>query len=235
MRFILLGAPGAGKGTQAEKIAARFNIPKLSTGDILRAEVSSGTELGNKIEAIMNSGAFVSDDIMISLINKRLREKDCAKGFILDGFPRTIPQAEELDKIFDALPQTTGKTYIILLEVDEDDLIKRLSGRYSCKICGTGYHNKYKNTKVKGICDKCGSEEFVYREDDKEEAVKTRLLVYREKVIPLIEYYKKKGVLHKVNGMQKIDDISRNIFEVVKVENNQDFDEYKDQKEKAYV
>lgn len=234
MKFVLLGAPGAGKGTQSEKIAVKFNIPKLSTGEILRSEVNLDTELGKRIRDIMNSGAFVSDDIMINLINKRLRSEDCKYGFILDGFPRTIPQAQALDKIFDSLPEATGRVYILLLEVDEEELIKRLSGRYSCKECGAGYHNEYKNTKVKGKCDNCGSNEFVYREDDKEEAVRTRLIVYKEKVIPLINYYQKKGVLHRIDGMQKIDDISRDIFKVVKENSDDSVEQYGRQKEKAY-
>lgn len=217
MKLILLGAPGAGKGTQAEKLAQKLGIPKLSTGDILRAEVAKGTALGNKVKNIMDAGYLVSDDIMIELIETRLEQPDCQTGFILDGFPRTIPQAEAFEVLLERLPESMGETHVLFLDVREDELISRLSGRFSCKDCGANYHKLYNKPKADGICDKCGSSNLFEREDDKEEAVKIRLAVFREKIIPVLEYYKAKGELQKINGMQTIDAISNEIAATIEV------------------
>lgn len=214
MKIILLGAPGAGKGTQADIIASKYGIIKLSTGDLLRKQIADKTALGLQIKEIMDSGQLVSDEIMIELIKARTAENDCMNGFILDGFPRTINQADELDKVFDKL-SSIGKTYVISLAVIEEELIKRISGRYTCKNCKTGYHKVYNKPMVEGVCDKCGSTEFTYREDDKEEAVKVRLETYRINTAPLIDYYKQKGKLYQVDGMQSIDKISQDIFSLL--------------------
>ena len=210
MRVILLGAPGAGKGTQADIMSSRLAIPKLSTGDILRAEIAKGTKLGSQVREIMAAGLLVPDHIMIALIQNRLNKPDCKKGFILDGFPRTINQADELDEVFKTLPWK-GKTYVISLDVNEDELIKRISGRFSCKACKASYHSVYNKPENDGVCDRCGSREFVYREDDKEEAVKIRLKAYYENTAPLINYYKQKEKLYSIDGMQSIEEIASNI------------------------
>ncbi len=214
MRIVLLGAPGAGKGTQADAISSQFGIPKLSTGDILRAEMSTGTPLGDQVKEVVNSGNYVPDNIMIELIKNRLNMPDCAKGFILDGFPRTNKQADELEIIIKELPWH-GETFVISMEVDIVELIKRISGRFSCKNCKASYHKIYHTPKVSDVCDKCGTTEFVYREDDKEEAVKIRLEIYYKNTAPLIDYYKQKGNLFVVNGMQAIEEISSDIAALV--------------------
>lgn len=206
MIVILLGAPGAGKGTQAELLVQSLNIPKLSTGEMVRTEIHAETTLGKRIKEINNSGQLVSDDIMIELINKRLENSDCQKGFILDGFPRTIPQAEELDLILTRFPD--NETFVIIFDVDESILIKRLSGRFSCRTCSAGYHVDFHRPLIEGVCDKCGSKDFIHRQDDNEDAVKIRLKVYKDKTAPLIDYYKNKGKLYVINGMQSIDAIS---------------------------
>jgi adenylate kinase len=214
MRFVLLGAPGAGKGTQADMLAEKFRIPKLSTGEILRTEVAANSDLGNKIKDIMNSGQFVSDEVMVKLIENRISQKDCANGFILDGFPRTIPQAIALNETLDKLP--VQETIVMNFVVDNNELIKRISGRYTCKSCHAGYHKDYKKPKIEGICDRCGSNEFVSREDDKPEAVKVRIGVYNEKTAPLIDFYRKSGELREVNGMGSIEQISAEITALIK-------------------
>ncbi len=213
MRFILLGAPGAGKGTQADMIAEKFGIPKLSTGEILRKEVASGTNLGEEIKSIMNSGQFVSDDTMIKLIESRVAQKDCSNGFILDGFPRTIQQAIALNSILEKLPKQNK--LVINFAVNGEELIKRISGRYTCKKCGAGYHKDYKKPEVDGECDRCGSSEFVYREDDKPEAVKVRIGVYNEKTAPLIDFYRKAGELQDISGMGSIEQINADVLALI--------------------
>lgn len=213
MIIILLGAPGAGKGTQAEKLEEEFSIPKLSTGEILRREIETGSALGHKIENIMNAGHLVSDEIMIELIKNRITHTDCNKGFILDGFPRTIKQAEELEPILKASKK--GDLFVLNFEVAEEELIKRLSGRFSCKSCKAGYHKIYKLPEVDGVCDNCGSKEFIEREDDKPEAVKIRIKVYNEKTAPLVDYYKTTNRLLPINGNRSIAEIFAQVRSVV--------------------
>lgn len=215
MKLILLGAPGAGKGTQAEKLAVKLDIPKLSTGDILRTEVSRGTELGKKVKSIMEAGYLVSDEIMIKLIQNRLEQDDCKKGFILDGFPRTIPQAEAFEKILDNLPTSMGDTHVLFLDVRQDELINRLSGRFSCKDCGANYHRLYNMPTQQGVCDKCGGKNLIQREDDKEEAVKIRLELYKEKILPVLQYYYDKGKLIRIHGEDTIEAISSEIASII--------------------
>lgn len=202
MIVILLGAPGAGKGTQAEKLSAEYNIPKLSTGEILRGEIETGSALAKKIEAIMNAGHLVSDEIMIELIKNRITHPDCENGFILDGFPRTIKQAEELEPILKNSKK--GDLFVLNFDVTEEELIARLSGRYSCKSCKAGYHKIYKQPKNHGVCDNCGSTEFIEREDDKPEAVKIRIKVYNEKTAPLVGYYTDTKRLVQIDGNMSI-------------------------------
>lgn len=206
-KVILLGAPGAGKGTQAEIISKNFDIPKLSTGDMLRVEIAKKSPLGQKIEKIVNAGEFVSDDIMIQIIESRIAEADCKEGFILDGFPRTYDQCTALDKLLG----TAKDLYVIALKVDEEEIITRVSGRYTCKQCGTGYHKNFNRTKHEGICDVCGGKEFVEREDDKPEAVRKRIEVYRQKYTPVIEHYRSIGLLNEFDGMKPIRDVSLEI------------------------
>lgn len=208
MNIILLGPPGAGKGTQAKRLEERYRLVQLSTGDMLRAERNSGSELGRKVQAIMDAGKLVSDDIIIDLIAKRIDELG-GKGFILDGFPRTVPQAEALDRM---LPEKKQKLdHVIELTVDEPALIDRIAGRFSCAKCGTSYHDRFHRPKVDGVCDVCGSHDFVRRADDRPEAVKTRLEAYRQQTAPILPYYRKKGILRQVGGMADIDDVSRQI------------------------
>ena len=209
MRFVLLGAPGAGKGTQADMLAEKFGIPKLSTGEILRTEVAANSDLGNKIKDIVNSGQFVSDEVMVKLIENRISQKDCANGFILDGFPRTIPQAIALNETLDKLP--VQETIVMNFVVDNNELIKRISGRYTCKSCHAGYHKDYKKPKIEGICDRCGSNEFVSREDDKPEAVKVRIGVYNEKTAPLMDYYKAQNKFYAVDGIGSIQEVTERL------------------------
>lgn len=206
MKIIFLGAPGAGKGTQASIIAARHSIPKLSTGDMLREAISSGSELGAQVEKIISAGNLVSDDIMIKIIADRISKMDCKQGFILDGFPRTIPQAEALEKILNDGRENVMT--VLFLDVAEEKLIKRLSGRYSCKKCGKSYHKTLNSTKVDGICDDCGSSEFIYRSDDDEKAVRNRLRVYYQQTAPLISYYEQAGKLVRINGGDSIECIT---------------------------
>jgi adenylate kinase len=213
VNLILLGPPGAGKGTQAKKLTDERGLVQLSTGDMLRAEVASGSALGLEAKKIMDAGQLVSDAIMIGMIDKRIDQPDCAKGFVLDGFPRTEPQAEALD----AMLAKKGKKIdaVIELAVDEAALIERISGRFTCAKCGTGYHDKFARPKKDGICDKCGSTEFVRRADDNAETVKARLVAYRKQTAPILPYYKAKGLLHSVDGMADMSDVARQIDQVL--------------------
>jgi len=213
MQFILLGPPGAGKGTQGEYLQKKFTLSKLSTGDMLRAAVRRGTELGKKADEVMKAGQLVSDDIMIALIRDRIAQVDCERGFILDGFPRTIAQAEALDKMLAELGKPL--TAVIELTVNDPVLIERIAGRFSCTVCGTGYHDKFRPTKVPNVCDNCGSEQFTRRKDDNRETVASRLKAYHEQTAPLLPYYKAKGVLKSVDGMADIEEVSRQIDRVL--------------------
>ncbi len=216
MQLIFLGAPGAGKGTQAQILADMLQLPKLSTSEILRREISKGGTEGIKIKKIMDSGQFVSDEIMNYLIAKRLKEDDVYKGFIFDGYPRTIAQAEVLQKVL----KDNGyldRTLVLNLSVKEPELIRRFSGRFNCVNCGTSYHKESKLPKVQGICDKCDGTDFNIRADDNEKAVKVRLSIYYDKTEPLINYYSSKGMLLNINGEQDIADITREILSALKV------------------
>ena len=204
MKLILLGPPGTGKGTQAKLLIKHFKIPQISTGDILRQAVTDATELGRKAKSYMDSGALVPDEVIIGIIKERIKKKDCANGFIFDGFPRTIPQAEVLDKII-------AIDYVIELQTSDKIIIKRLSARRQCKACGSIYGLDI-IPKKHGICDKC-SGMLYQRDDDKEEAIKNRLKVYHSQTKPLTEFYKKKGTLIEINGEQEISKIFQNILQ----------------------
>jgi adenylate kinase len=203
-RVVLLGAPGAGKGTQAKMLIEKFKIPQISTGDILRKAVADGTPLGKEAKVIMDSGGLVSDKIVLGLVEERLKQPDCKSGFILDGFPRNTAQAEALDKILTGanMPLTTA----LNIDVDLNDLLKRLTGRRTCKSCQQMYNIYFSPPKKEGTCDKCGGELF-QRDDDKEETIKKRLDVYQQQTAPLISYYSKKNIMKTVVGVGSIDDI----------------------------
>jgi adenylate kinase len=209
MRLILLGPPGAGKGTQAQHLVAKYGIVQLSTGDMLRAAVKAGTPLGRKVEGIMASGALCPDDVVVSIVEQRIGEPDARKGFILDGFPRTVPQAEALDRML--AEKGLKLDAVIEMAVDEAALIERIAGRFSCAKCGASYHDSFNRPKVEGVCDACGSTEFVRRADDRPEAVKTRLVAYRQQTAPILPYYRAKGVLRTVDGMADIDEVGHQI------------------------
>lgn len=209
MNVILLGPPGSGKGTQAKRIEQIYGIVQLGTGDMLRAEIASGSALGRRVKDIMEDGELVPDDIIITLIRGRIDRPDCAKGFILDGFPRTVPQAEALDRMLNQ--NHLGLDAVIELEVDEADLVDRLSGRFSCQNCGASFHQRTHRPRVEGVCDVCGSTELVCRPDDRPEAVKTRFEVYRRQTAPILPYYRSRGILHSIDGMAGIDAVTREI------------------------
>ncbi len=214
MELILLGPPGAGKGTQSELLEKRYKVAKISTGDMLRAELAAKTPLGLEAEAVMAAGKLVSDDLMIRMISLRIAQPDCANGFILDGFPRTVPQAEALDKL---LHETAvDLDAVIELKVDEPVLVERISGRYSCAKCGTGYHDSFKQPKQPGICDTCGSTEFKRRPDDKAETVHARLEAYNADTVPILPYYRAKGRLYTVDGMAEMAEVERQIEAVLR-------------------
>ena len=213
MNIILLGPPGAGKGTQSQELSKRYKIPQLSTGDMLRAAKEAGSEMGLKAAPIMKLGKLVPDDIVIGIIAERIGQPDCRRGFILDGFPRTLVQASSLD----AMLASQGKRIDVVVEmrVDDDELVKRISGRFTCAACKTGYHDTLKPPKVAGVCDACGASQFTRRADDTAEAVQTRLLVYYRETSPLIGYYYAKGVLHAIDGMGSIEAVGRDIEAVL--------------------
>ena len=212
MKIIMLGAPGAGKGTQAKKIAEKYSIPHISTGDIFRANIKNNTELGQKAKTYMDKGELVPDELVVDLIMDRFKEADCANGYVLDGFPRTIPQAEALDKALSANGESVDSA--INVEVPDENIINRMSGRRACVGCGATYHIQFNAPKVEGVCDTCG-EKLILRDDDKPETVKNRLSVYHEQTQPLIDYYSKKGVLAEVDGTQAMDDVFNAIVNVL--------------------
>ncbi len=213
MNLILLGPPGAGKGTQAQRLQAARGLVQLSTGDMLRAAVAAGTEVGLKAKDMMARGELVPDEVVVKIIEDRIAEPDCAKGFILDGFPRTEAQAQALD----AMLEKTGKKLdqVIEMQVEEAALTERVVGRFTCARCGTGYHDKFKRPKVDGVCDVCGSTEFTRRPDDNAETMKTRMAAFRAQTEPLLPYYRAKGILKKVDGMAAMDEVYRQIRAVL--------------------
>lgn len=212
MNLILLGAPGAGKGTQAKLIADKYGIPQISTGDMLREAVAKGTELGKKAREFMSQGKLVPDEVVIGIVRERLKQKDCENGFILDGFPRTKAQAEALDRIMLELGKKIDA--VININVPEEEIVKRIVNRRICKKCGAIYHLLYDPPKEDGICDKCGGELY-QREDDKEEVVRERFAVYRKSTEPLVEYYKRKGVLYEVDGTREIEKVKAEILSIL--------------------
>ncbi|NPB09730.1 MAG: adenylate kinase [Thermodesulfobacteria bacterium] len=212
MNIVFLGPPGAGKGTQAKMIAEKYGIPQISTGDMFREHLSKGTELGKKAQEYMEKGQLVPDEIVLGMVEERLKQPDCEKGFILDGFPRTVPQAEALDKLLEKMGKKID--YAILIDVPDEELVKRLTGRRTCKKCGMMYHVIFKPPKEDNKCDACGGELY-QRPDDNEETVRNRLKVYHEQTEPIISYYEKKGVLHRIDGMGSIDEIFNRIVQVL--------------------
>ncbi len=213
MKIIMLGAPGAGKGTQAEKMAEKYQIPHISTGDIFRANIKAGTELGKKASAYIEKGELVPDELTTGLVVNRIQEKDCENGFILDGFPRTIPQAECLTK---ALAEMNDKMDIALnIDVPDDMIVKRMGGRRVCPVCGATYHVTNIPPKKEGVCDKCGAD-LIIRKDDEPETVKKRLAVYHEQTEPLMTYYENEGILVNVNGVRdRMEDVFMDIVKVL--------------------
>jgi len=212
MNIILLGPPGAGKGTQAKMLVDKYGLPQISTGDILRANLKAGTELGLEAKKYMDAGKLVPDEVVIGIINNRIQEEDCRRGYMLDGFPRTVAQAQALDKILGE--QGSGIDHVISIEVPDQELMGRLTGRRTCRQCGQGFHVMFDPPKVEGVCDKCGGELY-QRDDDNEQTVANRLKVYWDQTQPLIEYYKKKGLLRSIDGVGDIKEIFGRIVQVL--------------------
>jgi adenylate kinase len=215
MNIILIGPPGAGKGTQAKLLEETHGMCQLSTGDMLRAAIKNQEPVGLEAKSLMDAGKLVPDDLMIRLIDARISKPDCGTGFILDGFPRTVPQAEALDKMLIAKGKKLNA--VIELKVDENALIERVSGRFTCAKCGAGYHDKFKPTKVAGVCDVCGSHEFTRRPDDNAETMKTRLTAFKEQTAPILPYYQAKGLLKQVDGMADMPSVNKAIEAALKV------------------
>ena len=213
MIIILLGPPGSGKGTQAKRIQQTHGLVQLSTGDMLRAETNSDTQFGRRVKAIMDSGELVPDETMIEMIDRRITQPDCRKGFILDGFPRTVPQAEALDAML--ARRGLELDHVILLDVDEAALVDRLSGRFTCGQCGASYHDRYNRPKRDGVCNGCGSTEFTRRADDMPEAVRARFEVYRRQTAPILPYYSTRGILRRVDGMADIATVTGEIDKIL--------------------
>lgn len=215
MKLILLGPPGAGKGTQAKMLTEEFGIPQISTGDILRAAVKDGTPMGVKAKSFMDAGGLVPDEVVIGIVSERLQKPDCDTGFILDGFPRTVPQADALTDNLQKLDKNLDA--VISLEVDVDALVERLTGRRTCKDCGRGYHISFDPAKVEGVCDACGGE-LLQRDDDQEVTIRKRLDVYRGQTSPLTDYYAAAGLLKSLDGMRPIDKVQQQILELLKAD-----------------
>ena len=212
MKLIMLGAPGAGKGTQAKKIAEKYGIPHISRGDIFRANIKNGTELGNKAKSYMEQGLLVPDELTCDLVVDRIQQEDCSNGYVLDGFPRTIPQAEALKAALEKLGTTID--YAINVEVPDENIVTRMGGRRACLACGSTYHIVYNAPKVEDVCDVCGAK-LVLRDDDKPETVQKRLTVYHEQTQPLIDFYGKEGVLVEVDGTQNLEDVFQAITKIL--------------------
>ena len=209
MNVILLGPPGAGKGTQAKRIEQAYGVVQLSTGDMLRAAVAAGTGIGRKAKAVMDSGGLVSDDIVVAIISERISQPDCAGGFILDGFPRTVAQAEALEEMLSERGLTIDR--VIRMEVDDAALVERLSGRFSCAACGAAYHDSFNRPKTEGVCDICGGSKFTRREDDAPDTVGARLEAYHQQTAPLVPFYSGQGSFRAVDGMAGIDEVTSQI------------------------
>jgi len=212
MKIVMLGAPGAGKGTQAKMIVERYSIPQISTGDIFRANIKNGTELGKKAKTYMDQGLLVPDELVVDLVADRLSQPDCANGYVLDGFPRTIPQAEALDKVLSAKGESLD--YAIDVEVPDENIVNRMSGRRTCPVCGASFHVVFNPPKKENICDLCGAA-LIQRDDDKPETVQKRLDVYHKQTQPLIEYYQGKHVLHAVDGTKDMAEVFEEITKVL--------------------
>ena len=212
MKIIMLGAPGAGKGTQAKKIAAKYEIPHISTGDIFRANIKGGTELGMKAKTYMDQGMLVPDEITIGMLMDRIHEDDCKNGYVLDGFPRTIPQAESLTQALKGMGEAID--YAVNVDVPDENIVSRMGGRRACVACGATYHVEFNAPKSEGVCDTCG-EKLVLRDDDKPETVQKRLNVYHEQTQPLIDYYKNAGVLKEVDGTKNMEDVFQDIVSIL--------------------
>ena len=214
MKIIMLGAPGAGKGTQAKKIAEKYGIPHISTGDIFRANIKNGTELGKKAKTYMDQGLLVPDELVVDLVVDRVAQDDAKNGYVLDGFPRTIPQAEALDAALDKINDKVD--YAIDVDVPDENIIDRMSGRRACVTCGGTYHIKYNPTKVENVCDACGGK-LILRDDDQPETVKNRLKVYHDQTQPLIDYYTEKKILKSVDGTQDMSEVFNCIVDILEV------------------
>jgi len=212
MNIILLGPPGAGKGTQAKMLVEKYHIPQISTGDILRAAVKEGTQLGKEAKSYMDKGELVPDSVVIGIVEERIQEPDCEKGYMLDGFPRTVPQAKALDEMLQKFDSEID--HVVSIEVPQDELVKRLTGRRTCRECGAGFHVMFDPPKQEGVCDKCGGELY-QRDDDNEETVRSRLQVYDSQTKPLIEYYQAQGKIRPVDGVGDIKEIFGRITKVL--------------------
>ena len=213
MNLILLGPPGAGKGTQSKRLEDKFSIVQLSTGDMLRAAVASGSEIGQQAKAVMESGGLVSDELVIGIISDRIDQDDCKNGFILDGFPRTVPQAEALGTML--AEKSLQLDHVIELTVDDEAMVERICGRYTCSKCGAGYHDSFQKPATEGVCDKCGSTDFTRRADDNEETVRNRLKQYHEQTAPIAQFYGDKGILKQVDGMADIDVVTSSLENII--------------------
>jgi adenylate kinase len=216
MNIILLGPPGAGKGTQAKRIEEGHGLVQLATGDMLRAAIANGTTIGRRAKPIMDAGKLVPDEILIAMIAERIAAPDCRNGFILDGFPRTVPQAEALDKMLAS--RHLRLHHVIEMTVDEAVLVDRVTGRFTCSTCGASYHDRNNLPRTPGVCDTCGGTNFTRRADDNAETIKARLAAYREQTAPILPYYRDKGVLAAVDGMAAIDEVARQIEAILKKE-----------------